>query len=74
MTEHGGYGMKLDGITIAKPKPRACAIAYYKTNRCASVAGLRSVTAKRTCSGFDRHPSVCGKTTSYTQACKRARV
>jgi hypothetical protein len=30
MTEHGGYGMKLDGITIAKPKPRACAIAYYK--------------------------------------------
>ena len=30
MTEHGGYGMKLDGITIAKPKPRACTIAYYK--------------------------------------------
>ena len=30
MTEHGGYGMKLDGVTIAKPKPRACAIAYYK--------------------------------------------
>jgi hypothetical protein len=30
MTEHGGYGMKLDGLTIAKPKPRACAIAFYK--------------------------------------------
>jgi len=30
MTEHGGYGMKLEGITIAKPKPRACAIAFYK--------------------------------------------
>jgi len=30
MTEHGGYGMKLDGLMIAKPKPRACAIAYYK--------------------------------------------
>jgi hypothetical protein len=30
MTEHGGYGMKLDGITIAKPKPRACTIAFYK--------------------------------------------
>ncbi|HKO52350.1 MAG TPA: hypothetical protein VJV79_31800, partial [Polyangiaceae bacterium] len=30
MTEHGGYGMKLDGMMIAKPKPRACAIAYYK--------------------------------------------
>ncbi|MET0795304.1 MAG: hypothetical protein ABW061_27545 [Polyangiaceae bacterium] len=30
MTEHGGYGMKLEDVTIAKPKPRACAIAYYK--------------------------------------------
>ncbi|HEV8244808.1 MAG TPA: hypothetical protein VGP93_03535, partial [Polyangiaceae bacterium] len=30
MTEHGGYGMKLDGVTIAKPKPRACALASYK--------------------------------------------
>ena len=30
MTEHGGYGMKLDDVTIAKPKARACTIAYYK--------------------------------------------
>ena len=30
MTEHGGYGMKVDGVTIAKPKPHACAIASYK--------------------------------------------
>ena len=30
MTEHGGYGMKVDGVTIAKPKPRACVIAFYK--------------------------------------------
>ena len=30
MTEHGGYGMKVDGVTIAKPKPHACAIAFYK--------------------------------------------
>ncbi|HEX3773114.1 MAG TPA: hypothetical protein VHV51_01550 [Polyangiaceae bacterium] len=30
MTEHGGYGMKLDGVTIAKPKARACTIAFYK--------------------------------------------
>ena len=30
MTEHGGYGMKLAGVTVAKPKPRACAIAAYK--------------------------------------------
>ncbi len=30
MTEHGGYGMKVDGVTIAKPKPRACAFAFYK--------------------------------------------
>jgi len=30
MTEHGGYGMKLEDVTIAKPKPRACTIAFYK--------------------------------------------
>jgi hypothetical protein len=30
MTEHGGYGMKVDGVTIAKPKARACTIAAYK--------------------------------------------
>jgi hypothetical protein len=30
MTEHGGYGMKLDGVTIAKPKAHACTIAFYK--------------------------------------------
>jgi hypothetical protein len=30
MTEHGGYGMKIDGLTIAKPKLHACALAFYK--------------------------------------------
>jgi hypothetical protein len=30
MTEHGGYGMKLDGLTLAKPKLHACALASYK--------------------------------------------
>jgi hypothetical protein len=30
MTEHGGYGMKVDGVTIAKPKARACTIAAYQ--------------------------------------------
>lgn len=30
MTEHGGYGMKVAGVMIAKPKPRGCAIAAYK--------------------------------------------
>lgn len=29
MTEHGGYGMKLDGVTLVKPKPNACSIAVY---------------------------------------------
>jgi hypothetical protein len=29
MTEHGGYGMKLDGVTLVKPKPTACTIAVY---------------------------------------------
>lgn len=30
MTEHGGYGMKLDGVTIVAPKPKACSIGVYK--------------------------------------------
>ena len=30
MTEHGGYGMLLDGITIVSPKPSACTFALYK--------------------------------------------
>jgi len=29
MTEHGGYGMKIDGVTLVKPKPNACTIAVY---------------------------------------------
>lgn len=32
MTEHGGYGMKLDGVTIVSPKPKACTVAVYKDN------------------------------------------
>ena len=30
MTEHGGYGMKLDGVTIVAPKEKACSIGVYK--------------------------------------------
>jgi hypothetical protein len=30
MTEHGGYGMKLDGVSIVAPKPKACTIGVYK--------------------------------------------
>jgi len=29
MTEHGGYGMKIDGVLLVKPKPNACTIAVY---------------------------------------------
>ncbi len=29
MTEHGGYGMKLDGIVVVSPKPKACTLAVY---------------------------------------------
>ncbi|HEY6081245.1 MAG TPA: hypothetical protein VIW29_20665 [Polyangiaceae bacterium] len=29
MTEHGGYGMKVDGVTLVKPKQNACTIAVY---------------------------------------------
>jgi hypothetical protein len=44
MTEHGGYGMKLDGVIIAKPKDRACTVASYKdgTLRIASWPELAS--------------------------------
>lgn len=30
MTEHGGYGMKLSGVVLVSPKPRACTFALYK--------------------------------------------
>jgi hypothetical protein len=30
MTEHGGYGMKVDGVVIVHPKPTACTLALYK--------------------------------------------
>jgi hypothetical protein len=30
MTEHGGYGMKIDGITLVTPKPNACTLAVYE--------------------------------------------
>jgi hypothetical protein len=30
MTEHGGYGMRLEGITLVAPKPKACTIAVYQ--------------------------------------------
>ncbi|HYJ07692.1 MAG TPA: hypothetical protein VEX18_01750 [Polyangiaceae bacterium] len=30
MTEHGGYGMKVDGVVIVKAKPNACTIAVYE--------------------------------------------
>ena len=29
MTEHGGYGMLIDGVTLVKPKPNACTIVVY---------------------------------------------
>ncbi len=30
MTEHGGYGMKVDGVVLVQPKPNACTIALYE--------------------------------------------
>lgn len=29
MTEHGGYGMKVDGVVLVKPRKDACTIAVY---------------------------------------------
>ena len=44
MTEHGGYGMKFDGTTVAKAKPRGCVIACYRDSsmRIASWQALAS--------------------------------
>ncbi|MDQ2643654.1 MAG: hypothetical protein M3020_07560 [Myxococcota bacterium] len=30
MTEHGGYGMKVDGVVIVSPKPGVCTLVKYK--------------------------------------------
>jgi hypothetical protein len=30
MTEHGGYGMKVDGVVLVHPKPNACTLALYE--------------------------------------------
>lgn len=30
MTEHGHYGMRLDGVTFVDPKDKACTLAQYK--------------------------------------------
>lgn len=30
MTEHGGYGMKVDGHVLVTPKPNACTLALYE--------------------------------------------
>lgn len=29
-TEHGYYGMKIDGVTLVKPRPTACSVALFK--------------------------------------------
>jgi hypothetical protein len=33
MTEHGYYGMKVDGVTLVKPREKPCTIAWYKDGR-----------------------------------------
>ncbi len=30
MTEHGWYGMKVDGVTLVKPRDKACTLAGYE--------------------------------------------
>jgi hypothetical protein len=30
MTEHGGYGFRLNGVTLVGPKPKACTIAEFE--------------------------------------------
>ncbi len=44
MTEHGGYGMKVDGVTLVKPKPNACSIAVYNDDS-VRIAPWRDIAA-----------------------------
>jgi hypothetical protein len=30
MTEHGGYGMKVDGVVLVSPKPEVCTLVRYR--------------------------------------------
>ncbi|HEY8945088.1 MAG TPA: hypothetical protein VIM73_12535 [Polyangiaceae bacterium] len=30
MTEHGGWGMKVDGVTLVSPKPNGCTLALFE--------------------------------------------
>lgn len=30
MTEHGGWGMKVDGVTLVRPQPNGCTLALYE--------------------------------------------
>src|SRR5260221_1509893 len=44
MTEHGGFGMKIDGVTLVKPKPNACTIAVYNDDS-VRIAPWREISA-----------------------------
>jgi len=44
MTEHGGFGMKIDGVTLVKPKPNACTIAVYNDDA-VRIAPWRDIAA-----------------------------
>ncbi|HEY3493483.1 MAG TPA: hypothetical protein VGK73_02310 [Polyangiaceae bacterium] len=48
MTEHGGYGFRLNGVTLVGPKPKACTIAAYQdgTVRVAPWTELEADAAK----------------------------
>ena len=44
MTEHGGFGMKIDGVTLVKPKPNACTVAVYNDDA-VRIAPWRDISA-----------------------------
>jgi len=48
MTEHGGYGMKVDGVVLVQPKPNACTLALYENG------SLRIATWKKLAEGEAR--------------------
>jgi hypothetical protein len=50
MTEHGGYGFRLNGVTLVGPKPKACTIAAHEDGslRIAPWTELEADAAKMT--------------------------
>jgi hypothetical protein len=67
MTEHGGYGAKLDGVVLVKPRARACTFALLDDG------SLICPSSRRAPFGTARRPSAWSRTASSIRGSRRAR-